>query len=312
MSKGKEAPDKGEMGMVPFTEGHALVPKSLDEALRYAAEIAKSEFVPKDYQNKPGNVLVAMQMGLEVGLKPLQALQNIAVINGRPSIWGDAALALVQGSGLLKEFDEDPSDQCLKQGFGRCKVWRKGDSKPYEVKFTEEMAKSAGLLNKQGPWSTAKGRMYQMRARAFALRDKFADALKGLSVREEVQDMVVEKDLGDGVAIVKPRRTTDAKPGALGDISRAEAEAAERSGKEVDPEVQTKTAGFLIEKVTKSAFGNTTKYGIWIDGVRYITDDEATAKAAKGWSESKVRVEFQADGDSLTTIQPVKTEVPAA
>ncbi|MFZ8927531.1 MAG: hypothetical protein ACO3CU_12320, partial [Candidatus Nanopelagicales bacterium] len=44
--------------------------------------------------------VVEVRVGREIGLGTLQALQSIAVINGRPSVWGDAMLALVRGSGL--------------------------------------------------------------------------------------------------------------------------------------------------------------------------------------------------------------------
>ena len=73
-----------------------LTPSNLKEAMEYATIIASSAMVPKSYQNKPGDILVAVQMGAELGLKPIQALQNIAVINSKPSVYGDALLALVQ------------------------------------------------------------------------------------------------------------------------------------------------------------------------------------------------------------------------
>lgn len=56
-----------------------VIPQSWAEAMDYAQAIAKSSFCPKGYCHKPEDVLVAIQMGLEVGLKPMQALQNIAV-----------------------------------------------------------------------------------------------------------------------------------------------------------------------------------------------------------------------------------------
>ena len=74
----------------------SLTPANLDEAMKFSEMIANSDICPKDFHGKAGNVLVAIQMGLELGLPPMQALQNIAVINGRPSIWGDALPALAQ------------------------------------------------------------------------------------------------------------------------------------------------------------------------------------------------------------------------
>ena len=83
-----------------------LRPCNFDEAMKLATIIAGSDLAPKDFRGKPDNVLVAIQMGSELGLAPMQAVQNIAVINGRPSVWGDALLAIVQGSGLLDWIEE--------------------------------------------------------------------------------------------------------------------------------------------------------------------------------------------------------------
>jgi len=49
----------------------SLAPKSLEEAMRYAEMISKTDMVPKDFRGNPGNVLVAVQMGAEVGLPPM-------------------------------------------------------------------------------------------------------------------------------------------------------------------------------------------------------------------------------------------------
>jgi hypothetical protein len=160
-----------------------LSPRSLDEALKVADYLAESELVPKDFRGKPGNVLVAIQWGIELGLKPMQAMQNIAVINGRPALWGDALLALVLASPAC-EYVEEWEDN----GTAYCKVKRRG--KPEDIQhFGEEEAKKAGLIGKQGPWSQYPQRMKKMRARAFALRDNFADILKGIPFAEEVMDI---------------------------------------------------------------------------------------------------------------------------
>lgn len=160
-----------------------LTPQSLDEALKMADMLASSDIVPKDYQNKPGNVLVAIQWGLELGLKPLQAMQNIAVINGRPALWGDAVLALVRASPVCEYVHES----FLEDGTAVCTVKRRGEAEQQRT-FSDADAKLAGLADKAGPWKQYPKRMKQMRARAFALRDVFADVLKGMPVAEEVQD----------------------------------------------------------------------------------------------------------------------------
>ena len=162
-------------------------PRTFEEAWRFAKLIAGSDLAPKDYVNKPANVLVAIQMGAEVGLSPMAAIQNIAVINGRPSLWGDAALAVVQVHPAYEWHKE------RFEGTGDAKaavfeIKRKG-ADPHISKFSMADAKKANLLGKAGPWTNYPDRMLQMRARGFGLRDKFADALRGLGIAEESLDL---------------------------------------------------------------------------------------------------------------------------
>jgi len=160
-----------------------LAPRTFSEAVEFSKMLANSAFVPKDFRGKPGEIIAAIQFGFELGVGPMQALQNIAVINGKPSVYGDLALALVQASGLLEYIEE--SDDGHK---ATCKVQRKGEPKPHVATFSDDDAKRASLFGKQGPWTQYPARMRMFRARGFALRDKFADVLKGLITREEAED----------------------------------------------------------------------------------------------------------------------------
>lgn len=162
--------------------GFSLTPRNLSEAMEFAKIIASSDMVPKDYINKPGNVLVAVQTGAELGLKPMQSLQGISVINGRPGVWGDAMWAIILSHPEYEDSTEEKTDtQCT------VTLKRRGRS-AVVVTYTMDDAKKAGLAGKQGPWQTAPKRMLQMRARAFAARDLFADALKGIKSVEELRD----------------------------------------------------------------------------------------------------------------------------
>lgn len=171
--------------------GFDLSPRNFEEAWRLSEIMADSAMVPKDYQGKPANCLIAIQWGAEVGLKALQAVQNIAVINGRPALWGDVMIALVRNSPLCEYVTEEISGE-----LARCRVKRRGE--PEQVReFTKADAEKAGLWNKAGPWQQYPKRMLQMRARAWALRDVFTDILKGLSMAEEALDMPpAEKHMG--------------------------------------------------------------------------------------------------------------------
>lgn len=161
---------------------------TLDEMTRFATGVIASGFAPPHYKT-PVQVISALQYGAEIGLSPMQSLQSITVINGRPALWGDALPGLVWGSGLCEGIEEsleesgEPDDT-----FARCTVKRKGIEKPITKTFSVKDAKRAGLWGKGGPWTQYPQRMLQLRARAFCLRDAFADVLRGLQVSEEVQD----------------------------------------------------------------------------------------------------------------------------
>ena len=176
-----------------------LSPQTFDQALTFSQYLADSDMVPKDYKGKPGNCLIAMQWGAEVGLKPLQALQNLAVINGRPALWGDSVIAIVRGSPLCEYVIETDDGQTA-----TCKVKRRGE--PEQIRtFSMDDARAAGLAGKQGPWTQFPKRMRQMRARAFALRDVFPDVLRGLPVAEEIMDTPTERHMGQ-VEVVQPEQ----------------------------------------------------------------------------------------------------------
>ncbi len=165
-----------------------ISPKTLTEAMEFAGMIANSSLCPPSFKGKAGDVIIAMQMGAEVGLSPMQALQNIAVINGRPCLWGDAALAVIQSCSHYvshNEWFEGSEKDGNLTAF--CSVIRKGQEE-YIKTFSQKDAEKAGLWKKAGVWQQYPSRMLQMRARAFAIRDKFSDALRGIKIAEEVTD----------------------------------------------------------------------------------------------------------------------------
>jgi len=167
------------------TQGFA--PTSITEAIKFSEMLAKSNMVPRAYQGKPEDILVCVQWGYEIGLAPMQALQNIAVINGKPSVYGDAAMALVLASPVCEGIEESIEGEGTPNPVAVCVARRRGRA-PVESRFSVEDAKRAGLWGKPGPWTAYPKRMLAMRARGFAIRDCFADVLKGLITAEEAQD----------------------------------------------------------------------------------------------------------------------------
>ena len=188
-----------------------LALQTFDDAMRFGKLLAESEFPPKDFKGKPASCVLAIQHGAEIGLGPMQAIQSIAVINGRPSIWGDAALALVMASPVC-EYVKETIDGEADQAVATCIAKRKGYPEAVVSRFSMADAKRAGLAGKQGPWSQYPKRMLQLRARGFALRDAFPDVLKGLVTTEEAQDYATTNT--PPVVVTQPEQVVSPQPKA--------------------------------------------------------------------------------------------------
>lgn len=159
-----------------------IVLSSIEVGLRLARAVVTAGMQPKSFGTDEKAIaacFVAMQAGAELGLSPMASIQNIAVINGKPGIYGPAALGLVRSSGHLQSIHEE----VVGSGESRAAVidiQRKGE-KPRRFTFSVQDAKRAKLWGKQGPWSEYPDRMLLARARGFALRDVFPDVLLGVS-----------------------------------------------------------------------------------------------------------------------------------
>ncbi len=171
--------------------------KNLNHYMKVAETLSNSTMVPKGLIGKPADILICMDMGVQLGIPFMQALQDIAVINGKPSLYGDGLLAVVQGHSDYEWIHEESTPESA-----TCTVKRR-NHEPHTTIFTVEDAKKAQLWGKQGPWSQYPRRMLQMRARGFCIRDTFADALRGVKLAEEANDYNIIE--GEAVA-TKPRK----------------------------------------------------------------------------------------------------------
>lgn len=176
--------------------------RTFNDLKEFAVMVSESGLAVKG--DTPAAIAIKIQMGLELGLTPMTAVQNIAVINGRPSAWGDVPLGIVRATRELEAFDEyfyvagkktvtNPTEY-PDTVMAVCEVTRRGMSMTRRT-FSVADAKRAGLWGKAGPWQQYPQRMLKLRARGFALRDAFGDALKGLWQAEEASDIPVERDV---------------------------------------------------------------------------------------------------------------------
>lgn len=158
--------------------------QTLDMCRQLGHHYAQTDMVPKQYRGKPEDAAVAIQWGMEIGLQPLQALQNVAVVNGNATLWGDALVALVKQSGqceyLTTQWDEPAMTAIVS-------TKRKGEPTEETRTYSMADAEKAGLAGRQTYQQHGK-RMIQARARSHVLRDVYADLLKGFQVREVVEE----------------------------------------------------------------------------------------------------------------------------
>ena len=162
-----------------------IAPATMAEAFILAKAIMQSGMAPKSFDTEQ-KILVAVQMGAELGLPPMASLQNIAVVNGRPTLWGDAVPGICQA--LMEDYKQEVVGSDESYGY-RVTVKRKGRAEPVVATFTVASAKKAGLWGKAGPWTQYPDRMLLNRARTFAMRDAFPDRMRGLSTVEEMRDL---------------------------------------------------------------------------------------------------------------------------
>ena len=163
----------------------AIIPQDIDQAYRLAQALSGGgDMIPRDFQKNPEKIMAAILKGMEIGLAPMQALSAIAIINGRPTIWGDALRALVLRAGHMVD--------CEVVGEGKSAVatatLTRASGQVLKRTFSMADAENAGLAGKAGPWKQYPTRMLMNRATAFAVRDGAADALMGMAVAEEVSD----------------------------------------------------------------------------------------------------------------------------
>lgn len=209
---------------------NGLQVNNLADMWRFAQYVAQSGMCPKNLSCKPETILVAMEAGMEVGFKPLQAIQQITVINGKPNIYGDAGMALIRSRDLLEDYQEKEEGK-IEDGTKKWTVImkRKGMS-PISRSFSIAEAKRAGLWEKP-IWKQYPDRLLRYRALSFAMRDNFSDVLMGLSIVEEDHIETKERNITAEVQVSDPRalaltETTEPAPEPQTDIPPGGPEAA--------------------------------------------------------------------------------------
>lgn len=173
---------------------HRAITLEYVEALKAYAEVMfKGGMLPQQKNGPPARTETAaaiIEVGRDVGLPATQALANVMIVRGRPSMWGDAVMGLILSSGLLEYREEWYEGTPGEDDHTACyKVKRVGARQERVAKFSVADAKRANLWGKPGPWTEYPERQMMWRAKSWACRDEFPDVLCGLIFTEEALDI---------------------------------------------------------------------------------------------------------------------------
>lgn len=142
----------------------------------YAEILSASNLLPRAYQKQPANVFTAMAMGEALGLKPIEAISSINVIQGKPALSAELMGAMVRRAGHKLRI------ACTKNPpTATATLIRKDDpDAPFTVTWDEKAAARAGLWMSSPSWQKYPDQMMRARAITEVCRMGAPDALSGL------------------------------------------------------------------------------------------------------------------------------------
>jgi len=168
--------------------------QTFELALRMANALAKSTIVPKEYQSNPSNCLIALEMASRMNTSPMQVMQNLFVINGRPSWSAQYIIGVINAS--RKYMHELKFEVSGKGESLACYVWTTDlqGEKIVGPTISMQMAHDEGWVAKNGSkWKTMPEIMIRYRAASFFGRLYCSDMIMGIYEKEEVIELTADE-----------------------------------------------------------------------------------------------------------------------
>ena len=175
-----------------YSEGASIFTnaKLFGEIGTIAKVLAESSIIPTDFQKNIPNVLIALEMAIRMKTSPMQVMQNLYVVNGRPAWSSQYIIAVINASGKYKhelKFELTGAGESLS-----CYAWTtsKDGEKLCGPTITMEMANAEGWTTKNGSkWKTMPEVMIRYRAASFFGRLYCSDLIMGIYAEEEAATM---------------------------------------------------------------------------------------------------------------------------
>jgi len=183
--------------------------EAFEHSQRVAIMLSKSELIPTTFQNKPANVMIALELANRVGASPFMVMQNLYVVHGKPAWSSQFLIATLNACGRFTSLRYE-SDE--KNG-GRTRAYAK-DIKSGEMCYgawvSIEMAKAEGWSEKNGSkWKTMPEVMMRYRAASFFTKQFAPEVSMGIHTYEEAQDITSYGANGNSHAAIDEDATTD-------------------------------------------------------------------------------------------------------
>lgn len=168
--------------------------RKFNQAMQMAITLSRSQIVPMHFRSKPDDVFAAIQLGSELGFKPMQSLNCIVMIQGNATLKAQTMLALIRSrcpQAIIKITQEVESATCFmardKDDLGYEAVWSK--EKAVRAKFAVAWDKELKKIKTKDNWENQPGNMSKWRAVMECARVIFPEVIMGLYSAEEIEDM---------------------------------------------------------------------------------------------------------------------------
>ena len=191
----QRTPSQSALDMLKSQAQAMVAAKQLADAL------CASDMVPEIYQGKPGNGAAAILYGAELGLNPIQSLQQIFVVYGKPAIYARTMVALVKARGYQIRTVDSTDESVTVVGVAP-------DGSQEQSTWTYERAKKAGYTSNK-KYDTDPQAMLYAKAASEVCRKLAPDVLLGIT--HTVEDLQSEPIRAESVRIDPPARRTVAE-----------------------------------------------------------------------------------------------------
>ncbi|MCL2006283.1 MAG: recombinase RecT [Planctomycetaceae bacterium] len=200
-----------ELATIPNTMHNVATSESMfllhPEMERRSNMLAKSTMIPESFRNNPSNCMIALDIALRLQMNPLMIMQNLYIVQGRPSWSGQFLIACINKSGLFKtplRFKFSGQENTDNYGCVAYAIDKNGELLE-STKITIGMAKAEKWWSKKvkvkrdgverieeiSKWQSMPQQMFQYRAAAFFARTYCPEITMGLMTQDEVIDIQV-------------------------------------------------------------------------------------------------------------------------